>query len=82
MSDQAENALVKFGNISVTAISNSSGVFVGTNTQYGWASHEKENEAFGFVYGDLNVISGSLNLLLDSDLIDSPIEDSDLFYHK
>lgn len=82
MGEQAESALVHFKNVSVTTITNASGVFVGTNTQYGWASHEKGNEAFGSVYGNLNVSSGSLHLLFDNDQIDSPIEDADFFYHR
>ncbi|MFD1425864.1 hypothetical protein JOD24_002072 [Kroppenstedtia sanguinis] len=82
MSNQNENALVQFGDVSVTAITNASGVFVGTNTQYGWASHEKENEAFGLIFGDWNGVYSNINLLFDSDLIDAPIQDSDLFHSK
>lgn len=78
MSSGNENAIVQFGNVSVNSMANASGVFIGTNTQYGWSSHEKENEALGLVFGDLNIMYGNINLLNDCDFIDAPITDNDL----
>lgn len=73
------NAHVHFGNLTVNAITNASGVFIGTNVQYGWSSHGKENTGFGSVTGYANKLYRNTSILNDNDIVDSPIDDSDLF---
>lgn len=85
MGPAAQNVDVRLNNINVNAIETASGVFVGTNTQWGWQSHSKANSGLGTVTGDFNLTMRILNLVDDKDLIDTPIDDRDImntFVHK
>lgn len=70
--------LVQFDKIMVNSIGPNSGIFVGTNLQYGWSSHNKTNASFQGV-GEKGTVSGNLNVFYDNDLIDMPIDDRDVF---
>jgi hypothetical protein len=65
------------GSIHVNTIQRNSGIFIGEhNTATGWSAHGKTNSAFGPV-GHANFIFKNLSLVIDPDLIDTPIDDRD-----
>jgi len=70
---------IELGNINVNRIDSSSGIFVGTNAQWGWSSHAKNVSGFGAVTGMLNRLSANVSVVYDNDLIDTPIDDRDVF---
>jgi hypothetical protein len=76
------NDLIQFDSINVNVIESNSGIFIGTNYQFCWNSHSKKNIAFGELSGHSNIIQQNMNLLCDNDLIDTPIDDRDLFLHQ
>ena len=73
------NLIVRFDRIVVNSIQTNAGVFVGTNLQYGWSSHSKSNASISDIYGDGNEFRQNVNVLCDNDVIDTPIDDRDLF---
>lgn len=68
-----ENNLVTFNCILVNAVSASSGIFVGTNSQEYWNSNTNSKCGFGAVVGEHNIVSRAINHFLDNDIIDTPI---------
>ncbi|TCJ05216.1 hypothetical protein [Cytobacillus praedii] len=64
---------IVFDSISITSISQNSGVFTGSNIQLNWHSQTKENSAMGKVIGDFNHLMNNINVVYDNDLIDMPI---------
>ncbi len=79
MSDSEKTSLVvQFDRIMVNALATNSGVFVGTNTQYGWSSHSKTNASLMGISGDGNRIYENVNVIYDNDGIDTPIDDRDV----
>jgi hypothetical protein len=77
MNNQASLNLAITGPIRVNTIQRNSGIFIGEhNTAIGWSAHGKSNTAFGSI-GQANVIAYNFALLLDPDLIDTPIDDRD-----
>ncbi|WP_067625830.1 hypothetical protein [Alicyclobacillus acidiphilus] len=68
---------ISFETINVLTMSQNSGVFVGDVKITGQDSHTKQNSAQGSTLGDGNVEMQNLNLLFDSDVIDTPIQDQD-----
>jgi hypothetical protein len=74
---QPSLSLTITGAISVNSIQRNSGIFIGEhNTAIGWSAHGKSNTAFGPI-GQANLISQNFALLIDPDLIDTPIDDRD-----
>ncbi|WP_058303357.1 hypothetical protein [Gorillibacterium timonense] len=69
---------IELGNINVNRIDSASGIFVGTNAQWGWSSHGKSISGFGSVTGMLNRLSANVSVVYDNDLIDTPIDDRDV----
>ncbi|RKN86401.1 hypothetical protein [Paenibacillus ginsengarvi] len=69
--------LVQFDKIVVNSIGPNSGIFVGTNLQYGWSSHNKTNASIQGV--ENGTVSGNINVFYDDDLIDMPVDDRDIF---
>jgi hypothetical protein len=65
---------VQFDKIIVNSIQINSGIFVGTNTQNAWSSHNKTNMNIGRISGDGNHFSDHLNVICDDDFIDTPID--------
>ncbi|MEF3304956.1 hypothetical protein [Paenibacillus sp. GYB003] len=70
--------LVQFDRIVVNSIGPNSGIFVGTNLQYGWSSHSKTNASMSEM-GDNSEVSRNVNVIYDNDAIDTPIDDRDVF---
>lgn len=71
--------LVHFDRIVVNSIGTSAGVFIGTNLQYGWSSHNKSNSSISDISGTGNTFTRNVNVICDNDLIDTPIDDRDVF---
>jgi hypothetical protein len=64
-------------NIQIQTISECSGIFISdSNVMYGWGSHEKENIGFGSI-SDNNLVRGNINVVFDSDYMDTIIDDRD-----
>ncbi|GAA3405903.1 hypothetical protein ACFFNY_26125 [Paenibacillus hodogayensis] len=74
--------LVQFDRIVVNAMETNSGIFVGTNLQYGWSSHSKTNASFSGISGEGHQVTRNVNVIYDNDLIDTPIDDRDVFLSK
>jgi hypothetical protein len=75
--NQSSIQLTITGSIRVNNIQRNSGIFIGEhNTATGWSAHGKTNSAFGPV-GHANFIFKNLSLVIDPDLIDTPIDDRD-----
>lgn len=70
--------LVQFDKIVVNTIEVNSGIFVGTNLQYSWSSHNKVNASFAAVSGERNEVARNVNIIYDNDMIDTPIDDRDV----
>jgi hypothetical protein len=70
--------IVQFEQIVVNVMATNAGVFVGTNSQYGWSSHNKTNVSLSGVSGDKNRVYSNINVIYDNDLIDTPIDDRDV----
>lgn len=69
---------INFDTISVGSIASASGVFNGTNSQFGWSTHSKTNSGFGTVSGNKCLIYRNFSMVYDPDIIDTPIDDRDL----
>lgn len=65
---------VLFHKLEVGLIVDNSGVFIGTNQAHMWSSHNKTNNGFGSLEGEAR---GCVNLVMDNDLIDAPVDDRD-----
>ncbi|WEG14104.1 hypothetical protein PU629_06980 [Pullulanibacillus sp. KACC 23026] len=66
---------ISIGAINVNAVFRNGAVTSGESNMGGWSTHSKQNFANGQYIG-LSYTS-SINNVLDSDLIDSPISDND-----
>ncbi|MFZ0370207.1 MAG: hypothetical protein WAM07_11505 [Halobacillus sp.] len=66
---------VHFDCINVNQIKMSSGIFVGSNSQNNWSSHQKENSALGTIVGNGNVVHQNINVIHDEDMVDMPIKE-------
>lgn len=64
---------IVFNSILINTVNTNAGVFVGTNTQSSWNSNGVSKSGFGSVLGTRNIVSGSVNIFLDNDFIDTPI---------
>ncbi|MCQ6280774.1 hypothetical protein [Bacillus sp. EB600] len=64
--------------INVTSIDTSSGIFVGINNVNNWSSHYKSNHGFGSVTN--STVSDNFGLVIDNDVIDTPIESRAVTY--
>lgn len=64
---------VTFNNIVVNSLNTNAGIFVGTNSQSNWNSGSNSKSGFGSVLGTRNVITRSVNIFMDNDIIDTPI---------
>lgn len=68
---------VALNNINVNVISNSAGIFIGPNNQWGWSSHYKEVDIMT-VKGNNNIARFNNNNIFDQDLVDTYINDQDM----
>lgn len=64
--------VVQFNQIQVNGMETNAGIFVGTNSQSGWSTHNKTNYSMG-VSGDHNLVYRNINVIYDNDGIDTPI---------
>lgn len=64
--------------ITVNSIDTSSGIFVGINNVNNWSSLRKSNYGFGTVSNSF--VSENFGLVIDNDLIDTPIENHAVTY--
>jgi hypothetical protein len=78
MTKSKTSFLVHFDQINVNAMETNSGVFVGTNTQSGWSSHNKTNTNISGISGDFNKVESNINVIYDNDGVDTPIDDRDI----
>ena len=62
---------IKFNDIHIHTISNSSGFFSGDNFQIRWKHSSKKNEGFGSISGEKNTSTKNYNILNDSDIVDT-----------
>jgi hypothetical protein len=72
-----EPPLIQFDSIHVNAISDASGIFIGTNTQIYWSQNGKENSGLGSVSGECNEVRNNINTVYDNDVIDAPYTKGD-----
>lgn len=71
---------INFDTIQVGQIASASGVFNGTNSQFGWSTHSKANSGFGTVSGNKCLVYKNISIAYDPDLIDTPIDDRDVMW--
>ncbi|MGG1514160.1 hypothetical protein ABE504_02025 [Paenibacillus oryzisoli] len=69
---------IQFDAIHVNAITEGSGIFIGTNTQVLWSSSAKVNKGVGEISGEHNRIEQVTNVIYDNDIIDAPYTKGDL----
>lgn len=67
---------INFVSINVNSINRNSTVAIGENNQAGWSAHWKSNQGNGLYIGN-SVTLNNATVILDTDLVDSPILDSD-----
>lgn len=73
---QRLKAKIELGNIQVTSMDTSSGIFISQlNFANGWRSQIKSNSGFGEI-GDHNHLENCIFAVSDDDIIDSPMEDN------
>lgn len=61
---------IRFTELKIDHISQSSGVFTGKNMPSGWQHRSKINEGFGHISGESNQTSHSVHVVNDRDFID------------
>lgn len=67
------------GNINVQTMERQSGIFIGEqNSAIGWSTHGKENSVIGKISGKSNFLFRNISILIDPDIIDTPIDDRDI----
>jgi len=54
---------IKFGDLEISKISQTSGVFTGNNTQKGWKAIGNINAGFGNVHGNQNIYAKNINVM-------------------
>lgn len=55
------------------------GIFIGEqNTAIGWSAHGKQNSVIGSIGGQSNVLYRNISILIDPDVVDTPIDDRDI----
>lgn len=63
--------------LSVQVVHENAGVFCGSNLQTGWKSIIKQNQGYGIVSGDSNNLPSNINLVNDTDIMDTLITPTD-----
>ncbi|MBS4214879.1 MULTISPECIES: hypothetical protein [Neobacillus] len=67
------------GNIHVQTMERQCGIFIGEqNTAIGWSAHGKQNSVFGSIGGQSNLLLCNTSILIDPDIVDTPIDDRDI----
>lgn len=70
------NLIIK--GINVNSVDTSSGVFIGINYANNWSSHQKTNHGFGTLHH--SQVTDTFSLVIDNDVIDTPIESHAVTY--
>lgn len=81
MVEYGGNTYVQLNNITVNIITNTAGVFVGPNNQWGWSSHYKETDIIT-VRGNNNRARFNHNTIYDNDISDTHIDDKDIMFNQ
>lgn len=74
MSSPRQQACVVFRQLTVGSVENTSGIFIGTNHAPAWTSFEKSNQGFGSLKD--SVLKGAVNVVYDTDVLDSTFQDA------
>lgn len=74
--------LIQFNNLIVNGVDSTSGIFIGTNSQSGWNTMDKENFGLGRVHGSYIKIPNNKNIVYDQDFIDTIIHDQQRIVDK
>lgn len=61
--------------IVVNNANRNAGVSIGENNQPNWHTHQKTNFGLGTMFAITNVVFGNVDIILDNDVIDAPIND-------
>jgi hypothetical protein len=67
-----------FNTIVANGLETNGAILVGQNNAANWVTHNKNQVIIGFVFGVYNTFPSNVNILNDQDLIDTPINDSDV----
>lgn len=70
-----------FNMINVNALETNALIQIGENSATGWDSHNKNQMAVGFnfmAFNGLLFMPNNLNFITDNDVIDTPINDTDV----
>ena len=70
---------IKFNKITFNAAADNAGIINGENQGFGYSSHLKANRGIT-VSGSRTLSTQNLNDVFDSDFIDTPINDEDLYF--
>ena len=70
--------LIIFNCIAVNNLNKASGVFIGDNAASSWDANSKTTSSICAVVGAANVLSANMTLITDSDVVDTPILDTDI----
>lgn len=68
---------INFVSINVNAVNREGMISIGENNQPGWSAHGKTMFGNCQVIG-MSLIANVVNNMMDSDILDSPIEDQDM----
>lgn len=64
---------IKVSLLDVKKVEGSSGIFSGENCHHYWSARVKNNQGIGSLFGVGNVLCSSLQMIMDNDLIDTPV---------
>jgi hypothetical protein len=70
-----------FNSININTQESNGLIQIGENSATGWDTHNKNQLINGFIFtafGAVNLIPNNYNLLLDNDVVDTPIFDQDV----
>jgi len=67
---------INFAAINVNSLNRGASVSIGENNQPGWTAHGKNNLGNGNFFGII-FSANQINIILDNDVIDMPINDQD-----
>lgn len=69
--------IIKYDTIKLHNAASNAGIFNGVNVQFGWSTHSKGNTGLGTIGGHDNYSPKNTSLVLDSNYIDTIINDQD-----
>jgi|GEM_PF-2413856 len=54
---------IKFGDLEISKLCHTSGIFTGNNSQTGWKAIGNNNVGFGKVHGKQNIYANNINVM-------------------